>query len=168
MTETMGGFMRLTPQLFAHDLAAALAALARQKYGTVGRLAKAWNIDKSTAANLFRGHLSIPTLSKAIAAEGGDLWDALGREITGETYEQRQERRLKSIIKEAADARQNLHLLRTRAALLDERAAELQPAGCGPVAEQGRDRPGRDRTALDGTRHRAAGEDRPGKTRLTG
>jgi len=168
MTYAGPDFMPLEKQLFPRDLTAALAGFAAQKYRSAKHLAKAWGIDPSTAANLFRGHLSIPTLSKAIAAEGGDLWDALGREITGETYEQRQERRLKSIIKEAADARQNLHLLRTRAALLDERAAELQPAGCGPVAEQGRDRPGRDRTAVDGTRHRAAGEDRPRKTRLTG
>jgi hypothetical protein len=143
MTEAMGGFMRLTPQLFAHDLSSALAALARQKYGTVGNLAKAWNIDKSTAANLFRGHLSVTTLAKAIAAEGGDLWDALGREVTGESYEQRQERRLQSIIREAENARQNLHVLRTRAALLDERARELGDAFSRPHDEPGRSGHGR-------------------------
>lgn len=160
--------MPLGKQLLPRDLSKALAGFAARKYRSAKHLAKAWDIDPSTAANLFKGHLSIPTLSKAIAAEGGDLWDALGREITGETYEQRQERRLQSIIKEAADARQNLHLLRTRAALLDERTAELESAGRGSVAEQGRDRSGRDRTALDGTRRRKADPDRPDKTRLTG
>ena len=168
MTYAGTDFMPLGKQLLPRDLSKALAGFAARKYRSAKHLAKAWGIDPSTAANLFKGHLSIPTLSKALAAEGGDLWDALGREITGETYEQRQERRLKSIIKEAADARQNLHLLRSRAALLDERAAELEPAGRGPVAEQGRDRPCRDRTALDGKRGGTTGQDRPGKTRLTG
>lgn len=143
MTQTGSGFMPLDRQLFTRDFAAAFAELARQKYPTAKHLARAWNIDKSTAENLFKGHLSVPTLAKAVAAEGGELWDLLGEAITGETYAERQERRIHTIIREAANARQNLHVLKSRAALLDERAAELRAAFHRADDEPGRSGHGR-------------------------
>lgn len=112
-------------QLFGLAPGEALAEIARQKYRTAKDLARAWGIDPTTAANVFKGHLSAPTLAKAVAAEGWCLWEALGTTLTGETYEQYQERRLHRIIEQAETARENLIQLRSRRAALDERTREL-------------------------------------------
>ncbi len=165
MTYAGADFMPLDRQLFPRDLAAAVAELARQKYRTAKQLARAWRCDPSTAENLFKGHLGLPLLMKAVAAEGGEFWDRLGEEITGETYEQRQERKLRAIIKEAADARQNLLLLRTRAALLDERAGQLDGAVGRPLDEPERAGVGGHRQPADGSRERQARCDRDAETR---
>jgi hypothetical protein len=125
MMQVGSDYMPLGRQLFPRSLSDALGDLARQKYGTAKKVAKAWGIDPATAANLFKGHLSIPTLMKAVAVEGRDLWEALGTELTGETYHQYEERKLQRIIEEAEYARQNLVRLRERRALMDARTADL-------------------------------------------
>lgn len=125
MAVTETGFMPADRQLFGFSPGEALADIARQKYASAKQLARAWGIDPTTAANVFKGHLSAPTLAKAVAAEGWSLWEALGTTLTGETYEQYEERRLQSIIEQAETARENLIRLRSRRAALDERAREL-------------------------------------------
>ena len=123
-------FMGLPPQLFRRSLGEALSELARQKYprDTAKRLSRAWGIDPKTAANVVQGHVSERTITKALAAEGWALLAPLGQAITGETFEQFEERRLQSIIQEAELAHENLVALRTRRAELDARASQLDPS----------------------------------------
>jgi hypothetical protein len=127
MTSTIGDFVGLHPQLFRLSLGETLAALARQRYprDTAKRIARAWNIDPKTAANVLLGHASERTLTKALRAEGWALIAALGEVITGETFAQFEERRLQAIINEAENARQNLVELRARRAQLESRAGQL-------------------------------------------
>lgn len=109
-------FLPLRPQLFGLSLGEALADLARQKYprDTAKHIARHWDIDPSTAANVVRGHASERTLTKAIKAEGWGLLAHLGAAMTGETFHQYEERQLQQIIERAADASQKLVQLRTR------------------------------------------------------
>jgi len=125
MTAVETDFMPAGRQLFGLAPGEALAEIARQKYTSAKQLARAWGIDPTTAANVFKGHLSAPTLAKAVAAEGWGLWEALGTTLTGETYEQYEERKLQSIIEQAENARENLVRLRARRAALAERADQL-------------------------------------------
>lgn len=157
MTYSDRVFMPLSRQLFDRTLADALSDLARQKYGTAKQVARAWGIDPTTAANLFKGHLSIPTLMKALQVEGWSLWAAVGSEVTGETYEQFVERKLQAAIREAADARSNLVQLRSRREALDALARGDDPAGVGQVAEQLGLRPGDAGRPSDHTRARRSG-----------
>lgn len=141
MTSTIGEFVGLHPQLFQLSLGETLAALARQRYprDTAKRIARAWNIDPKTAANVLLGHASERTLTKAFRAEGWALLSALGEVITGETFAQFEERRLQSIIKEAEEAHENLVRLRARSAELESRAAQLDAAWSWSPANQQRD-----------------------------
>jgi len=111
--------------LFDLTIGEAMADLARQRYprDTAKSIARAWNIDASTAANVVRGHCSIQTLKKAWLAESWSLIDALGAQITGETYAEYEERKLQSIIEEGARARENLVALRARREALESCAA---------------------------------------------
>jgi len=117
--------MPLDRQLFSFGIGEAVAALVRQRYprDTAKHLSRQWNIDASTAANVVKGHCSERTLTKAIRAEGWSLIQALGATITGETFEQYEERRLNLIITEAENARQNLVQLRARREAVESRAA---------------------------------------------
>ena len=94
MTATEYEFVPLERQLFGLSLGEALAGLARQKYprDTAKHLARAWQIDPSTAANVLKGHASERTLAKAFRAEGWTLIDAIGKAVTGETYHEYEER----------------------------------------------------------------------------
>lgn len=116
MTHLTEAFVPLRRQLFDLSMGEALADLARQKYprDTAKHIARAWGIDASTAANVVKGHASERTLTKAIKAEGWGLLACLGAALTGETYEQFEERQLQQIIERAADASQKLVQLRTR------------------------------------------------------
>lgn len=116
MTHLTEEFVPLRRQLFELSIGEALADLARQKYprDTAKHIARAWGIDASTAANVVKGHASERTLTKAIKAEGWGLLACLGAALTGETYEQFEERQLQQIIERAADASQKLVQLRSR------------------------------------------------------
>ena len=75
--------MPLARQLFPKRMAEALAALLAQRHSTAKQIARAYKIDPSTAENLRKGHLSVPTLEKVIKTEGWALWVELGREMIG-------------------------------------------------------------------------------------
>jgi len=108
-------------QLFDPRMAEALAALLNQKHTTAKQIARAYQIDPSTAENLRKGHLSVPTLEKVVKAEGWGLWAALGRELTGLSYEQH----LQSVIEQEAHEQAQREAARDHVRRLEERAAEL-------------------------------------------
>lgn len=78
--------MPLGQQLFGRRIADALNDLIRQKHSTAKQAARAYGIDPTTAENMRKGHLSVPTLEKVAKTEGWALWAALGEQLTGETY----------------------------------------------------------------------------------
>jgi transcriptional regulator with XRE-family HTH domain len=114
MTFVSEGFMPLNRQLFRRSIAEALAELLSQKYASAKSMARALGIDPSTAENLRKGHLSVPTLEKALVAEGRDLWRRLGEEIFGESELEYEERVLSARIMEAERARENIRRLGAR------------------------------------------------------
>lgn len=125
MAQLRTGFLPLDRQQFGGSMGEAVAAIARQMYprDTAKHIARAWEIDASTAANVVKGHCSERTLTKAVRAEGWSLITALGAAITGETFEQYEERRLNEIIQEAEHARQNIRRMAARRADVESRAA---------------------------------------------
>lgn len=130
MTDWMGGYMHRDRQLFARDLGEAVAALVRQRWPhhTAKQVEKAWGVDKSTAANVVRGHVSATTITKAVRAEGWSLLLALGAELTGETHHEWEEKRLSAIIERAERDREKVRRLRQKSALLRDRADSLAAA----------------------------------------
>ena len=95
----------------------ALRDLVRKRYPTNAAkvIARSWDLDPKTAKNVVTsGHVSERTLTKAVRAEGWALLEALGAELTGETFHQYEERKLQQIITEAENARENLVRLRQR------------------------------------------------------
>lgn len=116
MSITGDDFLPLRRQLFRPSIGEALADLARQKFprDTAKHLAKAWDIDPSTAANVVKGKGGAHVLAKAIDAHGWGLLKPLGHALTGETAEEYDERMLQQIIERAADASQKLIDLRAR------------------------------------------------------
>ena len=99
--------------------------MVRQRYprDTAKLIARAWNIDAVTAANVVKGHCSERSLTKAIRAEGWAFVQALGATITGETYLDYEERRLNTLIQEAQTARENIHRMAARRQTLEARTA---------------------------------------------
>lgn len=116
-------FMPLSRQLIGRRLAEALSDLLGQQHSTAKKIAKAYRIDPTTAENLRKGHLSVPTLEKVVRAEGWALWAALGEELLGTTYEQH----LASKIEETRRAHDRLEERRAVVRDLEARAAELVP-----------------------------------------
>jgi hypothetical protein len=51
--------------------------------GTAKRVARAWGIDVSTAANVVKGHIGARALTRAVEIEGYDLLDHVGKKMTG-------------------------------------------------------------------------------------
>jgi len=87
------------------------------------RIERAWGLDPRTARNVAtEGNVSERTLTKAIKAEGWELLLELGAELTGETFEQFEERRHQRIIHEAERAQETIRTLRAKRAALDQRA----------------------------------------------
>lgn len=145
---------------FAKTVGDALRDLIRRRYRTnaAKTIERDWDIDARTARNVVgQGNVSERTLTKAVRAEGWELLAALGAELTGETYEQFVERKLRHAIREAADARQNLVDLRARRASLDALAKAADDAVAGQALEQRRDRPGVAGRAVDAVRARRDG-----------
>lgn len=131
MAHQIGDFLPLRRQLFDLSLGEALSELVRQRYprDTAKHLAKAWDIDPATAANVVKGHASERTLSKAIKAEGWALLAHLGAALTGETYHEYEERLLADIIERAADASQKLVQLRSRREALASQSLDPDALG---------------------------------------
>jgi hypothetical protein len=142
MTALDPDFMQLDRQLFSLSIGEALCALARQKYprDTAKHLARAWDIDPATAANVVRGHASERTLTKAIKAEGWGLLAHLGAALTGETFHQYEERQLQQIIERAADASQKLVHLRARREALAAQSLDPDALGDRGPSDEHRDR----------------------------
>ena len=123
---------------FAKTVGDALRDLIRRRYPTnaAKTIERDWDLDARTARNVVgQGNVSERTLTKAVRAEGWELLAALGAELTGETYDQFIERKLTHAIREAADARQNLVVLRSRREALDALAAGDDAAGDGQGAD---------------------------------
>jgi len=138
MTYAENGYMPLDRQLFRRSLAEALTAFLTQRYKTAKLMAKAVGIDVSTAENLYKGHLSVPTLQKVLAHEGRELWNHLGDELFGETFYAFEERRIQAAIKEAEGAHANLVRLRAQSEELLSRAPGLDDVGVRATADRGR------------------------------
>lgn len=134
MGHAMSEFLPLRGQLLGAGIGEAVAELVRQKYprDTAKHLARSWEIDHATAVNVVKGHCSTRTLAKAFEAEGWELITALGASITGETFDEYEERRLNEIMKQAEHARQNLNRIRARRAELDACASVALAALDGP------------------------------------
>lgn len=145
---------------FAKTVGDALRDLIRRRYRTnaAKTIERDWDIDARTARNVVgQGNVSERTLTKAVRAEGWELLAALGAELTGETYEQFVERKLRIAIREAADARSNLVHLRARREALDALAGDADTPGGGPAAEHLGSESGGDGGPADQPRHRRSG-----------
>lgn len=88
MAQELTDYMPLDRQLFERSLGELMATFVRRRWprDTAKTVARAWDIDPATAANLIKGHLSTQTLAKALKAEGWPLFMALGEAVTGEEY----------------------------------------------------------------------------------
>ncbi|MBI5940123.1 MAG: hypothetical protein HY859_06830 [Caulobacterales bacterium] len=145
---------------FAKTVGDALRDLIRRRYrsNAAKTIERDWDLDARTARNVVgQGNVSERTLTKAVRAEGWELLAALGAELTGETYEQFVERKLRQAIREADDARSNLVHLRARREALDALTADSDAPGAGPDAEQVGAGPGDDRGSPDQPRPRRTG-----------
>lgn len=92
-----------------------------------------WDLERETAVNVTKGHGSSRTLTKAAMAELAKgtfwaFWLRLGAEISGETFEEAEERRLAQIVEEAELARQNLTRIRARREAVRESTLHLVDA----------------------------------------
>jgi hypothetical protein len=111
-------------------LGEALREIARNRWRahTAKEAARAWGLEPSTGESLTRGHASERTVVKAIRGEGKEgwaLWDALGELIIGESRDEYDERRLATIMEEAALARSRLEDRRSRRLALEGRAPQF-------------------------------------------
>lgn len=99
----------------------AVRDLVRRRWtnNTAKQLERQWDLDPKTAKNVVgNGHVSERTLTKAVRAEGWDFLEALGFELTGETYAQHLHRiteRDAHVQKERERERDNVRRLETRA-----------------------------------------------------
>lgn len=125
MTHGATDFMTLDRQLFRRRIADALTDLISQKHTTAKQAARAYGIDPSTAENMRKGHLSVPTLEKVVQAEGWGLWAALGEELFGHSYDQH----LEDIIEDTRRAQENLARRRDHVRQLEARAFGLGDMG---------------------------------------
>lgn len=109
----------------AKTLGDALRGLIRKRYASnaAKRIERDWDLDPKTAKNVVtQGHVSERTITKAIRAEGWALLMALGAELTGETFQNYEERRLQSLIEEATDGLEKIRSLAVRREEVEARA----------------------------------------------
>lgn len=132
-------------------MAASLAELLGQKYGTTKQLARGVGIDVTTAENLRKGHLSITTLEKVLAAEGRALAERLLEELYGESFIQFEERRIEAALREVEGVRSNLVRIRAKGEELLARALSLDQAAPRTVARQERGGESRTWAGSDGS-----------------
>lgn len=104
----------------------------RHKNNAAKMIERRWGVDPKTAKNVVsEGIVSTTTLTKAARAERWALWNALGEELFGETYEQH----LQNIIEETNRASDRMENRRRRLRDLEARAASLVAVGDGMGAE---------------------------------
>jgi hypothetical protein len=151
MTYAENGYMPLNRQLFQRSLAEALTEFLSQRYRTAKIMARAVGIDPHTAENLYKGHLSVPTLQKVLAHEGRALWNFLGDELFGETFYDYEERRIDAALREAESVRSNLVRIRAKGEELLSRAPSLDQDDVRPMARQDRGAESRTWTGADGS-----------------
>lgn len=77
-------------QLFDRTMGELPAQFVRNRWprDTAKQVERAWDIDRTTAANLTKGHASERTITKALRAEGWPLLMALGEAMTGRAYDE--------------------------------------------------------------------------------
>lgn len=123
MTSTGFEFVQEEPQLFGRSMGEALARLVRNRWpqNTAKRVAAAWDLDPTTAANVTRGHASERTLTKAIRAEGWGLLAPLGEAMTGHTYADH----LSTLVQETDRARERLQSHRDMVRDLEARTGSV-------------------------------------------
>lgn len=134
MTDMGTTYMPLDRQLFGRSIAEALAALLSQHFPTAKHLARGIGVETTTAENIRKGHLSVPTLEKAVRVGGRDLWNKLGDEIFGETDHQYEARRIAAILSEAENAITNLVRLSSHAEDIPAGAPGVDAAAAGRSA----------------------------------
>jgi hypothetical protein len=128
----------------AKTIGDAVRDLIRRRYASnaAKTIERDWGLDPKTAKNVVgMGHVSERTLTKAVRAEGWSLLLALGAELTGETFDQFEERRLSLIIAEAEFARQNIRNLSARRQTLEARTARALADLDRPTPDMGRGTP---------------------------
>lgn len=113
--------MPLDRHLFRRRISDALTALIGQRHTTAKQIARAYEIDPSTAENMRKGHLSVPTLEKVVAKEGWALWAAIGEEMFGQSYDQY----LHDVIERENHAQRERERTRDNVVRLEARAREL-------------------------------------------
>jgi hypothetical protein len=135
MAEGIAGFMPQDRQLFDRSMGELLAQFVRRRWpnNTAKQVAKAWDLEPTTAANLIKGHTSERTITKALKAEGWPLMMALGEAVTGSTYADY----LQSMIDETERARQRAAERRDHVRTLEARASSLLQIQPGPNAGEG-------------------------------
>lgn len=134
MTSTEWNFVpEQHQQLIDRTMGEALARMVRAKWprDTAKHVARAWEVDLSTATNVTRGHASERTLTKAIRAEGWGLLAPLGEALIGHAYEQH----LTQAIEETNRAQRSLESRRDRVRDLEARAARVAAMGVRLAAE---------------------------------
>lgn len=90
------------------------------------QLERSWDLDPKTAKNVVgNGHVSERTLTKAVRAEGWSFLDALGHELTGESYADY----LNRITERDANVQRDRERERDNVRRLETRARDL---GCLP------------------------------------
>ncbi len=124
MTLMMEKFVPLDGHKLGSGFGPLLSEIARVRYprDTAKHIARAWDIDPSTAANVVKGHSSERTVAKAVRAEGWELGEALLTALTGETYTQFIERDLARLRTEQELAHAKLDRIRAR-----HRAVQQKP-----------------------------------------
>lgn len=132
MAQELTDFMPLDRQLFDRSLGELMAAFVRRRWprDTAKTVARTWDIDPATAANLIKGHVSAPTLHKALKAEGWPLFMALGEAITGEDYVTH----LRGVANERERAAERAAARRDTVRSLEARASAVVSLHGGPVA----------------------------------
>lgn len=120
MSDWSADFVPEDGQLFGRTMGEALAKMVRIRWpqNTAKQVARAWDLDPTTATNVTKGHSSERTITKAIKAEGWPLLEALGKAMTGQSYHEWEEARLQRIIEEAKGAEAKIELLRARSRAL--------------------------------------------------
>jgi hypothetical protein len=137
MTITADAIMHLDGQLlpFSRDLREALAIYARRTWptNTSGHASRAWEIPKSTAANLLKGHASDATVTKIIRAGGWGLALPVIGAVIGEPVHAFFREQMRQAAKDAERAQEHEYL----AAAAYRRLAD-DAAAAGQARRQGR------------------------------
>jgi hypothetical protein len=131
MTDGAWNFVPLDGQeLFPRTLGEILAKLLRARFprDTAKRLEARYDVAPVTSKNMAKGHWSERSIAAVLYGEGEDVYDlldAIGYALTGVRREEWEEKKFNRIIEEAERAQEGIRRLRTRAALLAERAVDV-------------------------------------------